>query len=155
MRRMRLHALCQLAPNICSVYTRPHSEYSGLCANKHHLPIFDLSLGFHTPKLWFQCLTLGAERHKMKLYQGTGDWVMTMKILCIQLLQFGGPWADDVMMLQPKFERHLCSPSGTQSCCLKFCSSLSFPSLSLQRARKNFNSRDEGSQPNTKSNHIE
>lgn len=77
MMRMRFITLCQLAPNICSVYTMTHSENSGLSANNHHLPIFDLPLGFHTPQLWFHCMALEAERHKMKLYQGTRDRVIT------------------------------------------------------------------------------
>lgn len=67
MMRMRFITLCQLVPNICSVYTMTHSEYSVLSANNWDIPIFDLSLGFPTPRLWFHCMLLEEKRHKMKL----------------------------------------------------------------------------------------
>lgn len=54
------------SPNLFSLY-KTHSEYSVLSANNYDLAIFDLSLGFYTPKLWFHCMILEEERHKMKL----------------------------------------------------------------------------------------
>lgn len=128
MMRMWLITRCQRAPNICSVYAMTHSEYSVLRANNCDLAIFDLSLSFYAPKLWFHCMVLEEERHKVKLYQWTRDWVVTIKVLWIQLLQFKGLWVTMMLWAKKHFNTFVLSETQWKLLSENF-SPLSFPIL--------------------------
>lgn len=118
MMRMMFIALCQLAPNICSIYTTTHSENSVLSANNYDLPISDLSLRFYAPKLWCHGMILEEERHQMKLYQWAREWIITTKALCIQLLQFKGLRVNMRVWAKTHVNTLVLCQKHNESCCL-------------------------------------